>query len=315
LNNEKILPLRRFCIVVGYFYSKNNQMQIAVYSRCGNEKQEQQVVRLVEILQKRTKVLLYEPVYRYVSAKHNLHLDRDELFGSGAELGGDVACLVSVGGDGTMLDAAALAVQNDIPIVGFSTGRLGFLSEMGNDNLDTTLELLLNRRFDIEYRTMLHVEGCPDGSRFALNDIRMHKRGSAIAEINVHINGEFLSTYWADGLIVSTPTGSTAYSLSAGGPIISPAAACFVVAPIAAHNLNVRPVVVPDNSVISIEMSTRNRNIVVGVDSREYEMADDMRLIIRKYHKSIGFVKLPNTNFYQMLREKLLWGMDTRINA
>jgi NAD+ kinase len=206
-----------------------------------------------------------------------------------------------------------LVIDSRIPIVGVSTGRLGFLPILKFDNLENTIDQILHKKFEVEYRNLLQIEGLSANNMYALNDVCVQKRGSAIAEINVHINNEFLSTYWADGLIVSTPTGSTAYSLSAGGPIVSPQAACFVVVPIAPHNLNVRPVVVPDTSVLSIEMHTRSKNIVVGVDSKEYEMPAGTKLIVHKAKQSVGFVKLFNTSFYQTLREKLLWGMDNRI--
>jgi NAD+ kinase len=160
---------------------------------------------------------------------------------------------------------------------------------------------------------MLQVQSCPDGDHVALNDICVQKRGSPIAEINVHIGGEFLATYWADGLIVSTPTGSTAYSLSAGGPIVSPQAACLVIMPIAAHDLNMRPVIVPDTSTISIDMRTRSKTIVISADSKEYVADDNIVLTIQKFSKRVGFIKLPCTNFYQTLREKLLWGVGTRV--
>jgi NAD+ kinase len=289
-------------------------MQAAIYSRIGNEKQEQHLLRLVEILKARTKTLLYAPLYPYFSQKYGLHLASDELFGSAQELQ-QSSCMISVGGDGTMLDAAAMAVRSNIPIVGFSTGRLGFLPMLKDENLLAGIDNILNGNYDVEKRSMLCVHGCPDGDCIALNDICMQKRGSPIAEINVHINNEFLATYWADGLIISTPTGSTAYSLSAGGPIVSPQASCLVVMPIAAHNLNVRPVIVPDSSVITINMHTRSKAIIVSADSREYEVADDICLVVEKFSQCVKFVKLPDTNFYQNLRQKLLWGVGTRVSG
>jgi NAD+ kinase len=289
-------------------------MQVAIYSRLGNENQEQRLMQLIEMLQKQAKILLYEPLYRHIAEKYGLQLCADELFHSAADLSEDTVCVISVGGDGTMLNAAALVIDSRIPVVGLSTGRLGFLPVLKFENLQDTISLILQRKFDVEYRNLLQIQGLAANNMYALNDVCVQKRGSAIAEINVHIDNEFLSTYWADGLIVSTPTGSTAYSLSAGGPIVSPQAACFVVVPIAPHNLNVRPVVVPDTSVLSIEMHTRSKNIVVGVDSKEYEMPAGTKLIVQKAKQSVGFVKLHNTSFYQTLREKLLWGVDKREN-
>jgi NAD+ kinase len=292
-------------------------MLIGIYSRLGNEKQEQRLIRIIGILRERVRIALYAPLYPYISEKYGLRLAADELFGSAVDLPAENACMLSVGGDGTMLDAAALSVHSGIPIIGFSTGRLGFLPMLNDDTLETALDAIIGGSYDVEYRTMLmlQTDNCHDDGCIALNDVCLQKRGSPIAEINVTINGEFLCTYWADGLIVSTPTGSTAYSLSAGGPIVSPQSECFVVLPIAPHNLNVRPVIVPDSSVIVIGMRTRSKTIVISADSKEYERPDDVLLTIKKFGKKAGFIKLQDMNFYGILRDKMLWGVETRRNA
>ncbi|GHU96250.1 NAD kinase [Bacteroidia bacterium] len=287
-------------------------MKIAIYSRTGNVKQEQGLLQLVAALRSKTDILLYEPIYQQIAKKYNLQIQPSELFRTAADLTSDVLCMISVGGDGTMLDAAALSINTCIPIVGLSTGRLGFLPILEWDTLNTAIENILHKNFEVEQRDLLLIQGLQEDNMMAINDICIQKRGSAIAEINVHINHEFLSTYWADGLIISTPTGSTAYSLSAGGPIVSPQAACFVVVPIAPHNLNMRPIVVPNSAVLSINMRTRSGKIVVGIDSKEYEIPASTQLTVKKAAQQVGFIKLPHTNFYQILREKLLWGVDTR---
>jgi NAD+ kinase len=219
---------------------------------------------------------------------------------------------MSVGGDGTFLDAASLVINNSIPIVGVSTGRLGFLAGVTTDELDNALSCILSGNFTLDERNLIRVDGVPNGTHYALNDVCIQKRGAAIAEINAFIDRDFLSTYWADGLIVATPTGSTAYSLSAGGPIVTPNSSCFTISPIAPHNLSVRPIVIPDSSLIELEMITRSGSVIVSIDSKSYELPMSAKLKIQKAENSVNFIKLGHMNFYQTLRDKLLWGLDIR---
>jgi NAD+ kinase len=287
-------------------------MKIAIYSRYGNPKQEGGVIQIIEKIRQQAEILVHEPFYRNLSPRFRLQLKAEELFNSAASLTSDVVCLVSVGGDGTLLDAASLVMNNSIPLVGISTGRLGFLAAIMIADVDRALELILSQNFEVEHRDLLQVEGCPGGAYFALNDVCIQKRGAAIAEIKTYINGDFLSTYWADGLIISTPTGSTAYSLSAGGPIVAPNASCLVLSPIAPHNLSVRSIVIPDTAMLELEMHTRTGSVIVGVDSKSFELPVSARLKVQKAKQKVGFVKLPHMSFYQTLREKLLWGLDSR---
>ncbi|MDR1225418.1 MAG: NAD(+)/NADH kinase [Prevotellaceae bacterium] len=287
-------------------------MKIAIYSRYGNPKQEGGVIQIIDKIREYAEILVYEPFYRNLSPRFSLHLEAGELFNSAASLTSDVVCMFSVGGDGTLLEAASLVMNNEMPLVGISTGRLGFLAAIMMADVDKALELILSKNFEVEYRDLLQVDGCPGGPHFALNDVCIQKRGAAIAEIKAYINDEFLSTYWADGLIISTPTGSTAYSLSAGGPIIAPNARCLVLSPIAPHNLNMRPIVVPDVAKLELEMHTRTGSVIVGVDSKSFELPVSAKLKVQKARQKVGFVKLPHMSFYQTLREKLLWGLDSR---
>jgi NAD+ kinase len=234
------------------------------------------------------------------------------LFTDAASLPQGVACLMSVGGDGTFLDAASMVAEAGIPLVGVSAGRLGFLASITIDRSGEANDDICSGKFEVDYRNLLRVEGCPGGACYALNEVCLQKRGAAIAEINVHIDGEFLNTYWADGLIVATPTGSTAYSLSAGGPLVSPDASCMIISPIAPHNLSVRPIVIPDTAALSLEMITRSGSVIVGVDSKSYEIPAGVKLKVQKAANRVGFIKLPNNSFYRTLRSKLMWGLDAR---
>jgi NAD+ kinase len=219
---------------------------------------------------------------------------------------------MSIGGDGTFLDAASLMYGTDIPLVGISTGRLGFLPVISIDKVEEAVESILSGSFEVERRAMLQVEGCTNELQYALNEVCLQKRGVPIAEINVYINGQFFNNYWADGLVVATPTGSTAYSLSAGGPIVAPDASCLIVSPVSPHSLNVRPVVIPDSAQLELKMITRSGMFIAGVDSRAYEMPVGVTLKVQKAAATIGFVKFKQDNFYQTLRKKLLWGVDAR---
>ena len=272
------------------------------------------VLQLVKRLQSRSGVeaLLYEPFYRSLSVERQKRLGKVELFAGALSLPCGAVCLMSVGGDGTLLDAAAMVADTDIPLVGVSAGRLGFLSCITIDKSEEAIDDILAKKFTVEHRSMLRVDGCPDGPHYALNEVCLQKRGAAIAEINVHINGEFLNNYWADGIIVATPTGSTAYSLSAGGPLVSPDASCMIISPIAPHNLSVRPIVIPDTAELDLEMMTRSGSVIVGVDSKSYELPAGVKLKVQKAVTRVGFIKLGNSSFYRTLRSKLMWGLDAR---
>ncbi|MDR1342103.1 MAG: NAD(+)/NADH kinase [Prevotellaceae bacterium] len=289
-------------------------MQIAIYSRNSIARQAEGILRLARRLRdKGVTTLLYEPFFYSLSSnERQLLLPTVNLFADVKDLSPEVLCLMSIGGDGTFLNAASLVFGTDIPLVGVSTGRLGFLSSVSIDKVGEAMKCILAGDFDVERRTILQVEGCTDQRQYVLNEVCLQKRGAPIAEINVHINGEFLNNYWADGVIVATPTGSTAYSLSAGGPIVVPDARCLIVSPIAPHSLNMRPVIIPDSSLLELEMITRDGRIIVGVDNKSYELPTSTKLKVQKATTTVGFVKFKQINFYQTLRKKLLWGADAR---
>jgi NAD+ kinase len=224
--------------------------------------------------------------------------------------------MISMGGDGTLLDTVCFVRDKDIPVIGINFGRLGFLAGIGKDDVHKLVEALNNRTFQIDRRSLLHLDcNVPMFGEipYALNEFTIHKKDtSAMIKIHTYLNGEFLNTYWADGLIVSTPTGSTGYSLSCGGPVVFPDAASFVITPVAPHNLNVRPIVVPDHHIISFEIEGRSDQFLITLDSRMEIVDHHIQLAVRKEDFSLGLLRLHESNFLMTLRNKLLWGIDRR---
>ena len=224
--------------------------------------------------------------------------------------------ILSIGGDGTFLNAISFALGVNTPIAGINCGRLGFLADISSDNLEESLTQLLTGDYHIEERSLLEIIE-PDhlfpGSNYAANELTVHKLdNSSMIKIDTFINNEFLASYWADGLIVGTPTGSTAYSLSVGGPIVMPDLEGLIITPIAPHNLTVRPVVVPDNVTIDLRIEGRGNQFMVSFDHRSQPHDFSVNLKIRKANLTVSVVKLNGLSFYSTLRNKLMWGADKR---
>jgi len=224
--------------------------------------------------------------------------------------------IISLGGDGNMLNTVAMVHDSGIPILGINMGRLGFLSSVNRDQIKEAITSLKNGDFKIDSRSLIRLSshtklfGCKN---FALNEISVYKQQpNSMVSIQVYIDDVFLNSYWADGLIVATPTGSTAYSLSTGGPIISPDAHNFIITPIAPHNLSVRPLVISDDKKVKLQVSGREESYFVSLDSRTQSFQSDEDLIIEKENFEIKFIRLPNENFFSTIRAKLLWGIDKR---
>ena len=223
---------------------------------------------------------------------------------------------LSIGGDGTLLDSVSLIGSREIPILGLNTGRLGFLATVATDKIEESIQNLVSGNYQIESRTLLSLESNRKlfhGVNFALNEFTIHKRDtSSMITVHTYIDGKYLNSYWADGLIVSTPTGSTGYSLSCGGPLITPGAKNFVLTPVSPHNLNVRPIIVSDESVISFETEGRTDKFLISLDSRSTAISSDLKLSVKKEKFSAKLVKLPTDHFFDTLRQKLNWGFDMR---
>jgi NAD+ kinase len=239
-----------------------------------------------------------------------------QVFVNHTDLAESVDFLISLGGDGTILDAVALVKEKKIPILGINFGRLGFLAGIGKHEIQAAVEALISGSYVIDKRTLLHVDASEPifgDAPFALNEFVIQKRDiSAMIKIHTYVNGEFLNTYWSDGLIVSTPTGSTGYSMSCNGPIVFPESGSFIITPVAPHNLNVRPMVVPDNNIISFEIESRSNDCIVALDARREIVPKDIQLAVKKENFRISLVRLNENNFLSTIREKLNWGLDTR---
>jgi len=217
--------------------------------------------------------------------------------------------LMSVGGDGTFLSSAAIVGDSGIPVLGVNLGRLGFLSE---NVPEAVAEALEKKAFTIEHRSLLHVEGVDAEWPYALNEVSVHRLGAAMLGVEVAINGVQLPTYWADGLLVATSSGSTAYSLSVGGPIVLPESKVIIISPIAPHNLNVRPLVVPDSSVVTLRFHSRDEKVVFNMDNRPSEIPATKVLTVDMAQFSLNRVCLTDSDFIKALTTKLFWGEDIR---
>lgn len=228
----------------------------------------------------------------------------------------DAEYLISIGGDGTFLETINIIRHIDVPVLGINLGRLGFLANNKKEELENVLDLLKEKTYSIEERSLLEFSSDIDvfGKQvYALNDFTIHKRdSSSLSTISAFINNDFFNTYWGDGLIVSTPTGSTAYSMSCGGPIVFPETNCLIITPVAPHNLNVRPVIVPDNVTLSFEIRSREKDFMVALDSRYHIVDHSVKINVRKADFNIHTVSFEHQCFSKIIAEKLMWGIDKR---
>lgn len=222
----------------------------------------------------------------------------------------------SMGGDGTFLEALLLVGATEVPILGINMGRLGFLASIAKDQIKESLFLLFKGQFEIEQRSLITIESnleLFDGKCYALNECAiLRKDTSSMIMINSYINDQFLNTYWADGLMVATPTGSTGYSLSCGGPLVMPDAKDFVITPVSPHNLNVRPLIVSDDSILKFKIESRNRSFLISLDSRSETVENDVEIVVKKAPFKGKLIRIEGINFPDTIRNKLGWGFDKR---
>lgn len=291
-------------------------MKVAIYSRVLEQSQQRDVQLFFDELAREGIVpVVYQAFLFEMQGQVSLP-ENTRFFTSSADLSDDVDFFVSLGGDGTLLDAVTLVRNKNIPVVGINFGRLGFLASIGRDEMQEAIRALARRSFLLDKRTLVHLDAnLPlfGDVPYALNEFAIHKQDiSPMIKISTYLNGELLNIYWADGLILSTPTGSTGYSLSCAGPVVFPDACSFVLTPIAPHNLNVRPIVVPDNTIISFEIESRSPNIICALDSRREIVDKSVLLAVRKESFVLNLVRLNENNFLQTLRNKLSWGLDKR---
>ncbi|HMJ47559.1 MAG TPA: NAD kinase [Ferruginibacter sp.] len=289
---------------------------IAIYSR-GLEADQQNGMKLLlsELAAYKIEPVIFQDFFNQFYSTINFG-DKYSTFNCSEDLVDDIDCIISLGGDGTLLDTVTFVRDTGIPVLGINYGRLGFLASIGKDELHTAVEALVKRTYVLEKRTLLHLDAnMPlfDKTPYALNEITIHKKDtSPMIKIHTYLNGEFLNTYWADGLIVATPTGSTGYSLSCNGPVIFPESASFVITPVSPHNLNIRPIIVPDNNIISFEIEGRTDGFLCTLDSRREIVDKDVQLAVKKEAFGINLIRLNENNFLQTLRNKLSWGLDKR---
>lgn len=243
------------------------------------------------------------------------HPSKKKTYKLPEELKGKVNYMISLGGDGTFLESAAFVQESNIPIMGINFGRLGFLATISIPEMTNAIDLLMAGNFKIEKRSMLEVESTLNifsDFPYGLNDFTIQKSGTAMLNINTYIDNEYLCTYWADGLIISTPTGSTAYSLSVGGPIVSPNVSAFALSAIAPHHLTVRPLVIPDTCTLRLEATGRDGKVLLSLDSKSIICDSPITISVKKASFHINIICISGTTFYNTLRSKLLWGIDKR---
>ncbi len=291
-------------------------MRIAIYSRGIENNQLEDIELLISVLLKHgAEPVFYQDFFNQFYSAVNL-AGKYSTFNSSTDMDSSIDCLISLGGDGTMLDTVTLVRDTGIPVLGINYGRLGFLANIGRDEIDSAVEALVDRKYVLDKRTLLHLDANQSlfgDVPYALNEFTLHKSDtSPMIKIHTYLNGEFLNTFWADGLIVATPTGSTGYSLSCNGPVVFPDSASFVITPVSPHNLNIRPIIVPDNNVVSFEVEGRTDNFICSMDSRRELVSKEIQLAVKKEDFGINLIRLNENNFLQTLRNKLSWGLDKR---
>ncbi|MBC8173338.1 MAG: NAD kinase [Chitinophagales bacterium] len=292
-------------------------MKIAIYGRLVQKDTIPSVQELIEsLIQRNIDFVIHDQYYPHLINNIKFQKKPDLFSEHDKNIAQEIDYMISLGGDGTILDTVTIVKNSNIPIIGINIGRLGFLATIGKDEIKTCIDALEKGTYTTEERTLLHLDSninLFNGNNYSLNDVTIHKKDtSSMITIHVFINGEFMMSYWADGLIVATPTGSTGYSLSCGGPIIFPTSGNFVLTPVAPHNLNIRPIVVSDESVISFEVEGRSEHFLVSLDSRSQTIDSSVQLAVRKEDFTVSLLRLHETNFLDTMRNKLGLGFDQR---
>lgn len=292
-------------------------MKVAIYSRVIDQEDHSEIQDLFnELYEQQIEPVIYQPFFEQIIQSVRLSEHHLNTFSHSADLDESIDFIISLGGDGTLLDTVTLVRDKNIPILGINFGRLGFLASIGKEELKIAIAAMVSRNFVVDKRSLIHLDASTHlfgDTPYALNEFAIHKTDiSPMIKIHTYLNGEFLNTYWSDGLIVSTPTGSTGYSLSCGGPIVFPESGSFVITPVAPHNLNVRPIVVPDDNIISFEVEGRSENFICALDSRREIVSRNIQLAVRREKFDVSIIRLNENNFLSTLRNKLSWGLDTR---
>lgn len=293
-------------------------MKIGIYARAIKNKQASECLQnlLSNLASKGIETFVHNLVYEYLSESKIVYNEKFDVFNNENINDTKIDYLLCIGGDGTILDTLDIVKDSGIPVMGFNTGRLGYLATSNPENIYKVVEELIYKSYRIDKRTLLKLEADHElfnGFSHALNDFVIHKKDStSMIIVHTYLNGEFMNSYWADGLIVATPTGSSAYSLSCGGPILIPKSASFVITPIAPHNLSVRPVVIPDNTVLSFEIEGRVKSYLLSLDSKSCSIKKGTQIAVRKADFTFNLIRLGDDNYLDALRNKMMWGQDIR---
>lgn len=290
-------------------------MKIALYGKRFDEEFTESIEKLLDSMVRRgIGIIVHEKFYLFLAQKVSLP-STIEIFRTTADLQG-VNYLLSVGGDGTLLETASIIRDTRIPVLGINTGRLGFLSPISGSDVDLAIEALANQQFTLDRRSLIEIKSAQQDFGdfpFALNDVTItNKQRSSMIAVHAYVNDQFMSTYWADGLIVSTPTGSTAYSLSCGGPIVMPDSNNVILTPIAPHNLNVRPFVLPNTGKVSLRAEGREPNFALTLDSRTFLIDNETIVDLTRANFEFHLISIPGFGFFNTIRQKMGWGQDAR---
>lgn len=290
--------------------------RFGIYGQNIREEDESYLQELIEILERsEVSFSFYKPFYSKFKSRIRTS-SNVSFFSDHKELCDLVDVVISLGGDGTILNVLTLVRDSGIPIAGVNMGRLGFLSSISKDNISKIVDEILVSKAKIEEKALIQLESSNDlfgEVNYAMNEFAIHKNDtSSMIVIHTYIDGDYLNSYWADGLIIATPTGSTAYSLSCGGPIIYPKTGCFVITPVAPHNLNLRPIVVSDQCTISFEIEGRSDHFLCTMDSRSSTIYSKTELAVKKASFNVKLIRLQEDDFKSTLRNKMMWGLDKR---
>lgn len=289
-------------------------MKVGIYGRIFKEEHLVYLKQLVAQFNKyKIELFIYSEYQKQILSSKTIHAI--PTFSNHLEVK-NFNLLLAVGGDGTILDTLSLIRDSEIPVAGINMGRLGFLADIHKEEIEILVKSIIQNNFTIEKRALIYVESNKNvfgEINYGLNEFTIHKTdSSSMIVVHVYLNGEFLNSFWADGLIVATPTGSTAYSLSCGGPIVFPTSGTFVLTLVSPHNLNARPIIIADDTILSFEVECRSNNFLCSIDSRSISIDNTIQLAVRKSNFTFKLLRMPESSYLQTLREKLNWGEDSR---
>lgn len=291
-------------------------MKVALYGRPFSKDFIKSVSALFRKLEEyHAEIIIYKPFLNFLSEDAGIKPAIRGTFETHDDIIGQADIMFSLGGDGTFLESVTIVQDHGIPIAGINTGRLGFLSNIPATSIESSIDAIFQKHFSLEHRSLINLElsvGKLSGFSCALNDVSLQKKYSSMITIHAYLNDVLLNSYWADGLIISTPTGSTAYSMSVGGPIVTPDSNNFIISPLAPHNLAVRPVIVPDHNTIRLKVDSRDSCYILSLDSRTEIFDTKIEILIRRASFTIKTIRIEGYTFYDTMRNKLMWGVDKR---